>query len=90
MAIFIVRHSVQLAMPSEAPTLTVSSGSELVGKTIRTCGLKDNFGIQILGVQQSSAGEIVFNPPESMPLVEGATLVVMGELEKITKLRSQA
>ena len=47
-------------------------------------------GVQVLGLQEHSVSDVLFNPPESTLLAEGATLVVMGELEKITKLRGLA
>lgn len=70
--------------------LTITTGSDLAGKTIQSSGLKDKFGLLVVGWRESGARDILFNPPISTLLNEGTTLVVMGELEKITSVRALA
>jgi voltage-gated potassium channel len=70
--------------------VSVSSSSQLLGETIKSSGLNDKFGILVLGLREHAAGEILFNPSPSVPLAEGATLVVMGELESIARVRGLA
>ncbi|MFC1856453.1 potassium channel family protein [Thermodesulfobacteriota bacterium] len=66
--------------------ITVSQNSSFVGKKINASGLKDRFGLLVLGAKRKAA-EITFNPPPSEVLEPGMTLVVMGEVEDIAKAR---
>lgn len=70
--------------------VAISPGSWLAGKTIESSGLKDKYGILVLGWREAGAANILFNPPDSMHLTEGTTLVVLGEIEKIAEICSTA
>ncbi|MBW1674480.1 MAG: TrkA C-terminal domain-containing protein, partial [Deltaproteobacteria bacterium] len=70
--------------------VTISQGSWLAGKTIESSGLKDKYGILVLGWREPGATNILFNPPDSMHFTEGTTLVVLGEIEKIAEMCSTA
>jgi voltage-gated potassium channel len=62
--------------------IVITSNSNAVGKSIMESGLKDRFGLLVLGAKQP-AKEIEFNPPAAMILQPGLTLIVMGEVNKI-------
>ncbi|MBI9075829.1 MAG: potassium channel protein [Desulfatibacillum sp.] len=70
--------------------VTISGNSPLVGKTIRSAGLKDKYGLLVLGARADDGYDIIFNPHAAMELTPGATLVVMGEVESIAKVRELA
>ncbi len=70
--------------------LTVSPQSPLEGQTIRSAGLKDKYGLLVLGARQAECPDIIFNPHAAMELAQGTTLVVMGEVENIAKVRDIA
>jgi voltage-gated potassium channel len=56
------------------------------GKTIAQSGLKDSFGLLVLGIRCQD-GKLQFNPPPSQQLTPGMVLVVMGEMSKIILAR---
>jgi voltage-gated potassium channel len=64
--------------------LSVHEGSAMVGKTIRDAGLKDRYGLLVLG-SRHDGNEIFFNPPPDTPLADGMVLIVMGDMEDIAK-----
>lgn len=68
--------------------IVISSNSELIGKTIETSRLKEKFGLLVLASQEEGVQDIKINPPSSMPLAEGTTLMVMGEIKRISKARA--
>ena len=66
--------------------LTISENSPASGQDIRGCGLKDKYGLLVLGFKDRD-GEIEFNPAPHHLLTPGMTLVVMGEVEDVLKAR---
>jgi len=66
--------------------IVVSKDSEVEGKKISESGLKDRFGLLVLGAKRNS-NEIEFNPPADQTLREGMTLIVMGDVDDITRAR---
>ncbi len=68
--------------------ITVSEGSVNIGKNILETGLKDKFNLLVLGAKEDQ-GEIEFNPPASRELTSGMTLIVMGEVDEISKARDE-
>jgi voltage-gated potassium channel len=66
--------------------IEVSAKSSFIGKKISESGLKDKFGLLILGAKQK-AGEIEFNPAPSQVFSEGMTLIVMGEVNDIFRAK---
>jgi len=66
--------------------INIEKHSSMEGKPISASGLKDKFGLLILGLR-STSGSIQFNPPSSEVLTNGTTLIVMGEVENITAAR---
>ena len=66
--------------------LVVTANSINVGKRIMESGLKDKFGLLVLGAKLP-AQEIEFNPNPSMMLRAGMALIVMGEVDNIDKAK---
>ena len=66
--------------------LTVSQSSRFNQKEIRECGLKERFGLLVLGAKDN-LNEIEFNPPPTRLLATGTTLIVMGAVEEIARAR---
>ena len=66
--------------------LTVSENSKFCEKEIRQCGLKDRYGLLILGAK-NNADEIEFNPAPTQKLTAGTTLIVMGAVGQIAKAK---
>ncbi|PQP35806.1 potassium channel protein [Desulfobacteraceae bacterium SEEP-SAG9] len=66
--------------------IRISENSSVSGKKIGESGLKEKLGLLILGMKQID-GEIEFNPSPSQVLKEGATLIVMGAVENITRAK---
>jgi len=66
--------------------IAISEKSSFVGKKISESGIKDKFGLLILGSKQK-AGEIEFNPAPSQVFTEGMILIVMGEVDDIARAK---
>jgi len=62
--------------------IVIASNSAVAGKNIMESGLKDKFGLLVLGSKQPGQ-EIEFNPPATQILNPGVTLIVMGDVDKI-------
>ena len=68
--------------------INVSDQSPLVGKSLMEVDLKQDHGLLVLGVRHRNR-EMEFNPPPDMVLEKGMTLIVMGEIANITKVRQK-
>ena len=66
--------------------MTISDDSPASGKDIRACGFKEKFDLLILGCRDHD-GEIEFNPAPQHVLTPGMTLVVMGEVQNVSRAR---
>lgn len=66
--------------------IVVSENSAVEGKKISESGLKDKFGLLVLGAKHDS-NEIEFNPSEEQVLQKGMTLIVMGDVDDIARAR---
>jgi len=66
--------------------LAIRESSGLSEKKISESGLKDKFGLLIVGLKQDGK-EIEFNPPASLVLKAGMSLIVMGEVDNIDKAK---
>jgi voltage-gated potassium channel len=66
--------------------IVITKTSGVLGKKIIQSGLKDKFDLLILGAK-SPDGRIEFNPSPSRTIAEGMTLIVMGSIENIEKVR---
>jgi len=66
--------------------LDVSKNSQIIGKRISELELTDKYNIVVLGSRYEDR-EILFNPPPHSVLIEGLTIIVMGDVENIAKAR---
>lgn len=66
--------------------INIAEKSPLVDKNIIDAGLKQEFELLILGIRNKNR-DIEFNPPPERLLASGETLIVMGEVENITRVR---
>jgi voltage-gated potassium channel len=64
----------------------IAEKSPLMGKNIIDAGLKQKFNLLVLGIRNANK-EIEFNPEPERMLANGETLIVMGEVENITRAR---
>ena len=66
--------------------IPITGESGMSGRTLAESGLKDKFGLLVLGLRGKS-GELEFNPPPSERIQAGMVLVVMGEVDNILRAR---
>lgn len=66
--------------------IVITATSGILGKKIAQSGLKDKFDLLILGAK-SPNGHIEFNPSPARTIAEGMTLIVMGSIDNIIKVR---
>jgi len=66
--------------------ISIAENSPLMEKNIIDAGFKQQFDLLVLGVRNNNK-EIEFNPDPTRILVSGETLIVMGEVENITRVR---
>lgn len=67
----------------------ITPGSKLVGTTLATSGLRQDFSIIILAIK-SATGSMVFNPPFNTEIKAGDTLVILGRVSDLDKLDAVA
>lgn len=65
--------------------LRVNPNSPLEGKTIATCGIRNDYGVNVLGIIQPD-GELDITPSPHTELRAGAVLIVIGEPQAIYKI----
>jgi voltage-gated potassium channel len=66
--------------------ISIAEKSPLMDKNIIEAGLKQKFDLLVLGIRNNNK-EIEFNPDPTRILASGETLIVMGEVENITRAR---
>ncbi|MBU1170026.1 MAG: potassium channel protein [Proteobacteria bacterium] len=66
--------------------IVITETTGILGKKIMQSGLKDKFDLLILGAKNPD-GIIEFNPSPTRTIAEGMTLIVMGSIENIDKVR---
>ena len=66
--------------------IEVGADSSVAGKAIRDSGLKDRFGLLVMGCQREGR-EIEFNPSPNLVLEPGLILIVMGAVDDIGRAR---
>jgi len=69
--------------------ITVTTHSELAGKTLINSGVRQTMGIIIVGIKQTD-GQMVFNPPPSQVIEPNAVLIILGERTAISQLETIA
>ncbi len=65
----------------------ISDDSIAIGKTLKDCGLNEQYQLLVLGVRRPG-DEIIFNPSPDEIIRRGMKMVVMGDVDKIAKARS--
>ena len=66
--------------------LIITENSAVCGKDIRGCGLKEKYGLLVLG-SRGIDGQIEFNPAPAQVLNPGMTLIVMGDVEDVSRAK---
>ena len=66
--------------------ISIAENSPLLKKKLIDAGFKQKFDLLVLGVRNNNK-EIEFNPDPARILASGETLIVMGEVENITRVR---
>jgi voltage-gated potassium channel len=67
--------------------ITVTGKSQLVNKKLSETALRDKYGLLILAVMQPDSDEITYSPPPDMVLRENITLVVLGDIHNVKKVK---
>jgi voltage-gated potassium channel len=65
---------------------TVGQGSHLVGKTLISSNLRQDFGVIIVAIKKIS-GEMIFNPTPLEKLDAGDVIVVLGKIPDLKRMR---
>ncbi len=66
--------------------ISISEKSIVEGKNIGEYGLKEKFDLLVVALEKN-AGQMEFNPPSSLILKSGMTLIVMGDIANIERAR---
>lgn len=85
---------VQLATTSENLELNmeqvhIGAGSPLDGRSLIEAGLRQRFGVVVVGIRRAD-GRMDFNPPPEMTMRAGDDLVVLGRADNLKELESTA
>ena len=77
-------------MEKPAPTvrieqLQIESNSWLIGKTIKNSGIRDKNDCLVVGIERDNSS--ILDPDIDLCLMEGDVVWIVGEHEKILKLR---
>lgn len=67
----------------------IHDGSRLANQPLKDADIAGQTGLLVLATR-SDAGEYHFNPPATTPLSPGQTLIVMGEIDGVKKLKALA
>jgi len=79
-AIFDILQRGRMWLAEGLETFTAPVPESLVGRTIATCGLRQDTGCHVLAVRRKNAGAIA--PDITSPLESGAELVLIGGREQ--------
>jgi len=63
----------------------VASSSPIVGKTVMSSSLRQDFGVMIVAIKKE-AGKMIFNPSPDEQFDAGDVIVAIGEKEKLAKM----
>jgi len=69
----------------EIEEIIVSQGSELVDKELKDSGIRQKFNIIIVAIKKED-GKIIFNPGPVSKILQGDTLIAMGDKIELNKL----
>jgi voltage-gated potassium channel len=85
---------VQLATSSENMDLNIeqvhlAEGSPLVGRSLLDAGLRQKYGVVVVGIRRAD-GKMDFNPPPDASMLAGDDLVVLGRSDSLRALEEAA
>jgi len=68
---------------------TIHEGSKLVGHTLANAGIAEKTGVLVTALVRGDE-DFEFNPPPATKLAPGVTILVMGDIQGVTKLKALA
>jgi len=74
-------HSLEFQMEE----ILVGKGSSLKNLTLQESGIRQDLDVIVIGIRRFS-GEMMFNPSAQTKIMEGETLIVLGEIQNLKKL----
>lgn len=74
-------HSLEFQMEE----ILVGKGSSLKNLTLQESGIRQDLNVIVIGIRRFS-GEMMFNPSAHTKIMEGETLIVLGEIQNLKKL----
>ena len=72
----------------ELDEFPIAEESPLVGQSLAESGIREDFNLLIVGIKNGSGG-IQFNPPATTRIPAGATLLVIGNVADINRMKDQ-
>lgn len=73
----------------ELDELLVGPESRLADKTLGESGIRESFNLLIIGIK-NQAGQLHFNPGPQQPIVAGDTLLVIGPMADINRMKAES
>ena len=70
--------------------ILITEGSVLDGKTIAEADIRSKYNLMVVAIIPAKTGKIMFNPGSKDRLTIGDTLIVLGERERIDRMRGEA
>jgi len=71
----------------EIDEIIIGDNSSLIGKTIATSNIRNNYNVLIAGIKRAD-GVLTLNPGSDEVISKGDILVALGEPDQITKLET--
>jgi len=71
----------------EIDEIIISDKSSLIGKTIATSNIRDNYNVLIAGIKRVD-GALKLNPSSDEVISKGDILIALGEPDQISKLET--
>jgi len=68
----------------------IKSGSQLIGKTISDSDIRNKTGLLVVSIKKPEIDEFIYNPSPKEILSEDTTLIVIGSVDDVAKLRALA
>ncbi len=69
--------------------LPLTESCSMVGKALRDTNLRQEADLLVLAIRDEDGQRTVYNPPPETVLKTGQTLIVLGPVESVHKLRSR-
>jgi voltage-gated potassium channel len=67
----------------------IFEGSDLDGKTLAESKIRQKYFVVIVGIIPAGSEQLIFNPESNHRLQAGDSLIVLGNVDRIKKLRTQ-